>query len=356
MEQLVEKEEKVNKDKTRTKKFLPRGGISIIHNSVMENAAIAAKKTLGKHGVAIDEERDFQALDCKQFPCGEIKPRITMNVRAKDVFLFFGFSNGNFNDDLIKLVLTLNALDKADCKRVTLVLPFFPYTRQDRKDEARTPLSAAVIVRMLELSSSLERIITMDMHSEQIELVFGSRIKVDHLPGSILMSRWVEKNLKKKLSDVVVVAPDNGSAKRAHKLAKRIGVGEEIAIFDKQRDAEGISIGSIIGADVAGKICLVNDDMIDTGGTIAEAAKTLLNKGAREVILSCTHPIFSPKGDDTAYGKLAESGAKVIVTDSLVTEKFPWLEVLPIGKLMGEVILQNITPDGSVSKIIDGEE
>lgn len=333
-------------------RMLPRGGISFIYNEAMKAIAKTAKKRLRARGVT---EVELQSLDCKSFPCGEIKPRINQNVRAKEVFLFFGFTNGSFNDDLIKLVLTLNALDKADCKRVTLVLPFFPYTRQDRKDEARTPLSAAVIIKMLELSSSLERVITMDMHSAQIELVFDSRIKVDHIPGSILMTHWINKKLKKSHDNIVIVAPDNGSAKRAHKLSEMAGLGKEIAIFDKQRNADGIEIGSIIGASVAGKICFVNDDMIDTGGTIAEAAKTLLEKGATQVILSCTHPIFSQKDGTSAYAKLEKSGAHVLVTNSLPTEERRWLEILPIGELMGDVIFENVTSAGSVSRIIEGE-
>jgi len=341
-------------------KIIPRGGVTIMSSSNMLKSAQAAQRQLEKRGIY---DVSVQELEVKHFPCGEVKPKIVDNVRGREVFFFYGFTTSNFNNELMTLFLALNALDKADCKRVTLVLPFFPYTRQDRKDEARTPLSAAVIIGLLCQSSSFERIVTMDMHSAQLELAFPTRIKLDHLPGSILMSRWIKKNLKKSLSDIVIVAPDNGSAKRAHKLAELVGPQTPIAIFDKERSAEGIKIGSIIGADVAGKICLLNDDMIDTGGTIVNAALTLKEYGAAEVIISCTHPIFSSKktitedGKErivTAYEKLVEAGVTVVVTDSLQTVPHKWLKVIPVGTLMGDVIFENITPDGSVSKIIEG--
>lgn len=340
----------MSKEKVR---IIPRGGVSILHNNVMLETAQAARARLAKRGVS---DVTLQELDVTRFACGEVKPKIVENVRGKEVFFFYGFTNGNFNDELLTLFLALNALDKADCKRVTLMLPFFPYTRQDRKDEARTPLSASVIINLLCQSSSLERIVTMDIHSEQLESVFPAKVKMDHLPGSLLMATWVQRAFKKSLDDLVVIAPDNGSAKRAKKLARLIGPNVPIAIFDKERDKDGSKIGDIIGAPVADKICIINDDMIDTGGTIADAALTLMELGARKVIITATHPIFSTKKGITAYETLAKAEAKVVVTGSLPTEPQRWLKVIPIGELMGNVIFENITPDGSVSKIINGEK
>ncbi len=334
-------------------RIIPRGGISIVSNEAMFEAATAAQARLVKKGVT---DVILQSLCITHFPCGEVKPRIAENVRGKDVFLFFGFTPSHFNDELITLMLTLAALDKADCKRVTLVLPFFPYTRQDRKDEARVPLSARAVIDMLCLSSSLERIVTMDMHSEQLESSFSRSVKMDHLPGSLLMAPWIKKTFKKQLKDLVVVAPDNGSAKRAKKLASLIAPGTPIAIFDKERDKDGIKLGDIIGAPVEGKICVINDDMIDTGGTIADAALALKALGAKEVIISATHAIFSSKKGVSAYDTLAKAGATVVVTDSLPTEPYDWLTVIPIGKLLGGVMFENVTQEGSVSKIIRGDK
>ena len=339
---------------TREKKvkIIPRGGVSLVCNKTMLATATAAQARLTKRGVC---DVSLQQLSVHRFWCGEVKPKIVENVRGKEVFFFYDFSQGNFNDELVTLVLALNALDKADCKRVTLVLPFFPYTRQDRKDEARTPLSASVIVNMLCMSNTFERIVTMDMHSEQLESVFPAKVKMDHLPGSLLMAAWIKDTFKSSLKHLVVVAPDNGSAKRVKKLARLIAPKVPTAIFDKERDKDGIKLGDIIGAPVEGKICIINDDMIDTGGTIAEAALALKALGAKEVIITATHAVFSSKENVTAYDTLAKAGVRVVVTDSLPTETRDWLTVIPIGKLMGDVMFENITSDGSVSKIINGE-
>lgn len=334
-------------------RIIPRGGVSIVSCAAMLQTALGAQARLEKRGV---QDVTVQELNITRFHCGEVKPKIAENVRGKEVFFFYGFTPGKFNEELITLMLTLAALDKADCKRTTLILPFFPYTRQDRKDEARVPLSASVIIEMLCLSSSLERIVTMDMHSEQLESVFSRKVKMDHLPGSVLMAPWIKKAFEASLDDLVIVAPDNGSAKRAKKLARLIAPNVPTAIFDKERDKDGSKIGDIIGAPVAGKICVINDDMIDTGGTIADAAATLRSLGAREVVISATHALFSTKKDVTAYETLAKAGALVVVTDSLPTESRDWLTVIPIGDLMGDVMFENLTPDGSVSKIINGED
>ena len=339
--------------KVKTVKIIPRGGVSIVSNEAMFDTAKAAQKQLEKRGVC---DVTVQKLKVTRFPCGEVKPKIVDNVRGKEVFLFYGFTPGNYNDEFMTLVLTLAALDKADCKRVTLMLPFFPYTRQDRKDEARVPLSARAVIDMLCLSSSFERIVTMDVHSEQLESAFERRVKIDHLPGSVLMAQWIKKTFKSSLADLVVVAPDNGSAKRAKKLASLIKSGTPIAIFDKERDKDGVKLGDIIGAPVEGKTCIINDDMIDTAGTIADAAMALKALGARAVIITATHAVFSTKKGISAYDTLAKAGAQVVVTDSLPVESRNWLTGIPIGKLMGNVMFENLTTDGSVSKIINGEK
>ena len=334
-------------------RIIPRGGISILSCANMLGTAQAAHTQLKKRGINSD---DVQQLKITRHPCGEVKPKIAKNVRGKEVFFFYGFTNGNFNDELMTLFLTLNALDKADCKRTTLILPFFPYTRQDRKDEARVPLSARVVIDMLCLSSSLERLVTLDMHAEQIELAFPARVKIDHLPGSLLMTSWMKEVYSKEtLRDLVVIAPDNGSAKRAKKLARLIAPDVPIAIFDKDHTNDGTEVGAIIGAPVEGKICLINDDMIDTGGTIVDAANELRRLGAKDVIISATHPVFSTKKGKTAYETVASAGVPVVVTNSLPTEERKWLVVIPIGTLLGNVIFENITSNGSVSKIINGE-
>lgn len=328
-------------------KFTNRNGVTLVTTRRMHNTA--------KQALTVLEDRNIkgitlQEIDFTRFPCGEVKPKIKVNVRHKDVFLFFDFNNRAPNDDIVNLMLTIGALHLADAKRITLVLPHMPYLRQDRKDEPRTPISAAWFLKSLQMWDTVRRVITIDMHSEQLQAVLD--IPSDHLPGRILFARWAKQYFKGDYSNLVAVAPDFGSAKRVRKLAYDIDPSVPVAILEKNREKKKVEMLNIIGASVKNKTCLINDDMMDTCGTIILAAEALYQQGASSVILSATHPIFSPNGGTTAYEKLAKAKVHVVVSDSLQTESHPWLEVLPLGELIGLVILQNITPDGSVSKLI----
>lgn len=312
----------------------------------MAEQALNVLKKFGKKGKY--DKTKIHKIDFTRFPCGEMKPKIRKNVRRKEVFLFFDF-NGLPNDDVVNLLLTIEALVLADAKRITLILPFMPYLRQDRKDEPRTPISAAWLIRALQQHRTVKRVITIDMHSDQLQSVFT--IPTDHLPGRTIFVEWAKEYFKGDYSDLVAVAPDFGSAKRVRKLAKSINSKIPVTILEKDRDGQEVDMLSVIGAPVKGKVCLINDDMMDTCGTIILAANTLYAEGAKEVILSATHPIFSDKDGTSAYEKLAKAKVKVVVTDSLVTKPQPWLEVLPLGNLMGWTILRNLN-GGSVSKLI----
>ena len=321
-------------------------GMSFVTTERMLPVANSARKTLKHLGV---RKIKLQQIHFTRFASNEVKPKIMKNVRNKRVFLFFDF-NGMPNEDLMNCFLTIDALNLAGAKSITLVLPFLPYLRQDRKDEPRTPISAAMVIRFLQSWPRVTRVITIDMHSEQLQAVFT--IPTDHLPGSVVFAPWAQETFKKDYANLVVVAPDLGSAKRARKLAELIDTSIGVAILEKKRDATGVEMLSTIGADVAGKICLINDDMMDTCGTIIKAANALYKQGANRVVLSATHAIFSSSGETSAYEKLAEANVHVVVTDSLQTEKHDWLEVLPLGTYLGYVILQNITRGGSVSTLI----
>lgn len=321
-------------------------GMSFVTTERMLGIAATARKTLQKLGV---RNIKLQAVHFTRFACGEVKPQILKNVRNKDVFLFFDF-NGQPNEDLMNCYLTIDALNLAGAGSITLVLPYLPYLRQDRKDEPRTPISAAMIIRFMQSWPRVTRVITIDMHSEQLQAVFT--IPTDHLPGSVIFAPWAQEHFAGQFGKLLVVAPDFGSAKRARKLAEQIDSAVGVAILEKKRDTTGVEILSIIGESVKGKTCLINDDMMDTCGTIIKAANALYTQGATEVILSATHAIFSESGDTTAYSKLAKANVQVIVTDSLQTETYDWLTVLPLGHYLAHVILQNITHGGSVSTLI----
>jgi ribose-phosphate pyrophosphokinase len=340
-------------------------GMRFVTTERMLDMATAARKALKKLRVP---HINIQEVHFTKFACGEVKPKIMKNVRNKDVFLFFDF-NGEPNQDLINFYLTIDALNLAGAESITLVIPYLPYLRQDRKDEPRTPISAAMVIRFMQSWPRVTRVITIDMHSEQLQSVFT--IPTDHLPGSVIFAPWAKAEFDGQFDKLVVVAPDFGSAKRARKLAEQIDKSIGVAILEKKRDATGVEILSIIGVDVKGKTCLINDDMMDTCGTIIKAAIALYAQGAAKVILSATHAIFSPTEipvttDDptataeeikrgfkisTAYQKLSEANVQVVVTDSLVIEEHDWLTVLPLGNYLAQVILKNIT-GGSVSTLI----
>lgn len=328
--------------------MIDNGGIAFVTSPDIAYMAKAAKDELEKRGV---RKIELHSIEFVRFPCSEVKPRIVKNVRQKDVYLFYNFTVGAFNDDLWCLNLTLDALHFAGVNSITLVTPFLPYLRQDRKDEPRVPISAARMIRSLELTPSLKRVITVDMHADQLQAVFT--IPTDHLPGRIVMAPWVKKRFAYQIDNVVAVAPDFGSAKRVRKLAQMINPNMGVSILEKNRDSNGVEILSTIGANVKGKTCLINDDMMDTCGTIIKASDALYQQGAKEVILTATHPVFSPKEGSTAYEKLANANVEVVVTDSLWTENHDWLEVLPLAKYMALTILQHVTKNGSVSKLIE---
>lgn len=292
------------------------------------------------------------------FPAGEVKPRICGNVRNSSVFHLGRFSS-NPNDDLVRYFLTLQALHLADAKRITSVALYLPYMRQDRKDEPRVPISAKWVIDGINASKRVKRLVTVDIHSEQLLSNFD--IPTDHLPGRVIFAPWARERFAGKLNQLVVVAPDEGSYKRALKLAASIGPEVQVAMFNKDRKQDGVKLLNIIGADVRGKICLINDDMMDTCGTIINAVKALRGMGAAEVVLSATHAVFSPtiiKHDNgqeeisTAYEKLAAANVEVVVTDSMLREAHDWLTVLPWAKHIAHVIYQNVTDKGSVSKLI----
>lgn len=328
--------------------LLNTGGIAFVSMNNSTVQATAAQAELVRLGIT---DIELSGVELTTFACGEVKPRLVKNVRQKDVYLFFKFSNGSFNDDLMALLLTLDAIHFAGAHSITLVAPFLPYLRQDRKDEPRVPISAARMIRMIEMTPSLQQVITIDMHADQLQAVFT--IPTDHLPGHVVMASWIKERFSKNYKDLVLVAPDFGSAKRVRRLARALRETVAVAILEKNRDKDGVEVLSIIGASVENKTCVINDDMMDTCGTIAEAATTLYAHGAKQVIATATHPIMSNKGGVSAYEKLEKAGLEVVVTDSLETEPHEWLTVRSLSMFLAHTILQHITKDGSVSRLIE---
>ncbi|MFA5104003.1 MAG: ribose-phosphate pyrophosphokinase [Candidatus Margulisiibacteriota bacterium] len=283
-------------------------------------------------------------LIVSKFPSGEIYTRIKDNVRGKSVFLVQTGSN-NVNEDIMELLIMIDAMKRASCRSITAVIPHLPYARQDRKAASREPISAKLIADLL-TAAGVTRVITIDMHSDQIQGFFN--IPVDNLTAMPLFASYLKS---KNLKNPVIVAPDTGRAKTSKKLADRIGA--PLAIIHKQRPEHSKSEVTHVVGDVKGKTVIIVDDMIDTAGTATNGVKTLLELGAEEdIYLMATHPLLS----DPAVERITKVGIKeCIVTDSIPVPKekqFPALKVLSVAPLFGEAI-KRAFDNLSISSLFD---
>lgn len=278
-----------------------------------------------------------------RFSDGEIHVKINESVRGADIFLIQP-SCPPINENMMELLIMVDALRRASARRITAVVPYYGYARQDRKTRARDPITAKLMANLL-TTSGARRMITMDLHAGQIQGFFD--IPVDHLPGVPILAEYF---LNKNLDNVIVVSPDIGGVTRARNLADRIGAG--IAIIDKRRPEPNVAeVMNIIG-DVKGKTVIMTDDIIDTAGTITLGAKALMEYGAKEVYACCTHPVLS----GPALERLDKSPIKeVVVTNTIPLsdeKKIDKIKVLSVAPLLGEAIIR-VHEDLSVSKLFD---
>jgi ribose-phosphate pyrophosphokinase len=276
----------------------------------------------------------------KQFSCGERYVRYEESIRGKEVFLLQ--TGANPNEDLMELFLMCQAAKLSFAKAVHVILPHFPYARQDRVALPREPISAKLVAHLLE-ESGADHVITVDMHSDQIQGFFS--VPVDALDARIVLAKYFQD---KKLSDVTVVAPDAGGAKRAKKFADLIGA--ELAVMHKHRAGHHQAQILEVAGDIEGRTCIIFDDMIDTGSTLAPARQALLERKAKkEVYAAVTHPVFSGKAVENL--KKADF-TELVVTDTLpvAQKEFKGLKVLPIAPLLAEVI-RNVVSGQSVTKM-----
>ncbi len=280
----------------------------------------------------------------KRFSDGEIRVKLNENVRGRDVF----FIQSTFppSDYLFELLIMIDAAKRASAGRITAVIPYYGYARQDKKDEPRVPISAKLIANLISVAGA-NRILTIDLHAEQIQGFFD--IPVDHLYASpVIIDYLLKKNLD--TNNVVIVSPDPGRVKRARALAKRLS-NVPIAIIDKRRPEPNKSeVINVIG-DVGGKVAIINDDIVDTGGTLVGAAESILKEGAREVYSTITHPVLSGNAIERISSSLIK---EMIVTNTIPlgdekTEKFT---VLSVGPLLAEAI-KRIHNNESVSSLFD---
>ena len=279
----------------------------------------------------------------RNFADGEIYVEINENIRGNSIFLIQSVSSPA-NDNLMELLLCIDALKRSSAKNITAVIPYFGYARQDRKVAPRTSISAKLVSNLI-TKAGADRIVTVDLHAGQIQGFFD--IPVDNLFATPIFARHVKKKIKSK--NLICVAPDVGGTERARALGKLLNAG--LAIVDKRRPKPGQSqVMNIIG-DVKGKTCILVDDIIDSGGTIVNAAKALKNRGAKEVYVYITHGVLSGE----AVKKIKNSVIKnLVITDTIDnmsrTKGVKNIEVLSISSLMGEAI-KRISNSTSVSDL-----
>jgi ribose-phosphate pyrophosphokinase len=283
--------------------------------------------------------------EVKKFSDLEIFVEVKENVRGEDIFVIQSTSYPA-NDHIMELLIAIDALRRASAKRITAVIPYFGYARQDRKVAPRTPISAKLVANLI-TSAGADRVLTLDLHAGQIQGFFD--IPVDNLYASPVFIRHIKENFNPE--NLVIVSPDVGGLVRARGIANKIHA--ELAIVDKRRPVAGISeVMNIIG-DIEGKNCIIVDDMVDSGGTLCNAADALLEKGAVSVSAFITHGVLSGK----AFSKIANSQLKnLIITnsiepslDTLATKN---IKIIDISSLLGEAI-KNITNEKSVSTLFD---
>ncbi|MCU0614913.1 MAG: ribose-phosphate pyrophosphokinase [Desulfobacterales bacterium] len=280
----------------------------------------------------------------KRFSDGEVRIEINDNVRLRDVFIIQS-TCAPVNDNLVELLLMIDALKRASATRITAVMPYYGYARQDKKVAPRVPISAKLVADLLQKAGA-KRIITMDLHAGQIQGYFD--IPVDNLFAAPKIIEYIKENFK---GNLVIVSPDAGGAERARAFAKRLNA--TLAVVDKRRDAPNISQAMAVIGDVADKVAIILDDMVDTAGTLTEAAHAILDKGAREVYACCVHPVLSGPAVDRICSSDLRS---VIVADTIPVKpevlECGKVEVLSVTELFGEAIIRSHRGDSVTSLFV----
>ncbi len=281
-----------------------------------------------------------------KFSDGEVNVEILENVRGKDVFVLQS-TCAPTNDNLMELMVMIDALKRASAGRITAALPYFGYARQDRRvRSARVAISAKVVANMLQIAG-VDRVLTMDLHADQIQGFFD--IPVDNIYAAPIL---LEDCQKQKMDNLIVVSPDVGGVVRARALAKRMD--SDLAIIDKRRPTANVSeVMNIIG-DVNGRTCIIMDDMVDTAGTLVKAAQAMKENGAKRVVAYCTHAVLSGGAVDRIAGSTLD---ELVVTDTIplseAAQACKRIRVLSSAQLLGETIVRINRADSVSSMFVD---
>lgn len=291
---------------------------------------------------------DVTPTTARDFANGEIFVRFEESVRGSDAFVLQSHP-APLNKWLMEQLIMIDALKRGSAKRITAILPFFPYARQDKKHRGREPISARLVADLLKTAGA-DRIVSVDLHTDQIQGFFDG--PVDHMHAMPILTDYIKENYT--LDNICVVSPDAGRVKQAEKWANTLG-DAPMAFVHKTRsvDVANQVVANRVVGDVEGMTCVLIDDMIDTGGTIAGAVNVLRQAGATDVIIATTHGVFS----GPARERLSQCGAReVITTDTLPQSTEGWdnLTVLPIAPLLAKTIGE-IFQNGSVTTLFEGE-
>jgi ribose-phosphate pyrophosphokinase len=315
---------------------------------------LAAGRASGELGSKIAERLGVGLTDpgLKTFSDGEIYCRYRESIRGADIFIIQSIAGNDgagltINDALMELLVMVEAAKGASAHRVIAVSPWYGYSRQDKKSAPREPITARLVARMLE-TAGIDRLLTMDLHAGQVQGFFSR--PVDHMTAMPILTQYVQDQLADE-QDIVIIAPDAGRVKLTQKFAQKIG--RPYALLEKERPAHQVAeIGYVIG-DVKGKVAVIVDDIIDTGGTLAAASQTVIDEGASEVYAVATHGVFSGR----AFENLAASPLSgIVVTDTVpLREGAPDLiKVLTTADILEDSV-RRIFTDDSVSDIFAGE-
>lgn len=326
-----------------TTEELPHGAIRVFSGNAHPQLA---------EGIADNLGVKLSGCTVSQFKNGETGVLVHESVRDCDVFIVQSTCNPRPNDFLMELLIMMDAIRRGGAARITAVVPLFGYARQDKKDQSRAPITAKLVADMLRLAGA-DRVITVDLHASQIQGFVN--YPIDNLYAMPLLRDTIKSKLSDKGdgSDLVIVSPDAGGAKRAEHLAKKLNA--DLAIFSKKREKANEVAKMILVGEVAGKKCVIVDDMVDTGGTLTLAAKQLMEYGATEVYAACSHGVLS----DPALRRINESPIKsLLLTDSIPLddklEICPKIEVVTIASLLADAI-DRVHTGRSLSHLFDAK-
>ncbi|MBW1745409.1 MAG: ribose-phosphate pyrophosphokinase [Deltaproteobacteria bacterium] len=280
----------------------------------------------------------------KTFSDGEIQIEINENVRLKDVFIIQS-TCPPVNDNLVELLLMIDAFKRSSANIITAVIPYYGYARQDKKVAPRVPISAKLVADLLTVAGS-NRLITMDLHAGQLQGFFN--IPVDNLYAAPAILNYIKTNFQ---DDLVIISPDAGGVERARAFAKRLHA--DLAIIDKRREAPNKAKAMAVIGDVKGKVAIILDDMVDTAGTLVEATHAIIDKGAKEIHACCAHPVLSGEAVD----RLADSPLKTLVVSDTIplnskSGACDKIKVLSVADLIGEAIIRSHKGDSVTSLFV----